>query len=39
MTKYFKKKVMYMFLEDFEYILVYFDVCYVILITGCFYYL
>ena len=39
MTNYLKKKIIYMFLEKFKYILVYLDVCYVILITGCFNYL
>ena len=36
---YLKKKIIYMFLEKFKYILVYLDVYYVILITGCFNYL
>ena len=39
MTKYLKKEIIYIFLETFKYILVYLDVCYVILITGCFNYL
>ena len=39
MTKYLKKKMIYMFLEKFKYILVCLDVCYFILITGCFNYL
>ena len=39
MTNYLKKKIIYMFLEKFKDILVYLDVCYVILITGCFNYL
>ena len=34
-----KKKVIYMCLEDFKYILVYLDVWYAILITGCLNYL
>ena len=34
MTNYLKKKIIYMFLEKFKYILVYLDVRYVILITG-----
>ena len=39
MTNYLKKKITYMFLEKSKYILVYLDVYYVILITGCFNYL
>ena len=45
MTNYLKKKIIYMFLEKFKYILVYLDVyldniyMYVILITVCFNYL
>ena len=38
-TKYLKKEIIYMFQEEFKYILLYLDVCYVILITGCFNYL
>ena len=34
-----KEDHVYMFPEKFKYILVYLDVCYVILITGCFNYL
>ena len=36
---YLKKEIIYIFLEKFKYILVYVDVCYVVLITGCFNYL
>ena len=32
--KLLKKRIIYMFLEKFKYILVYLDVCYVILMTG-----
>ena len=39
MKNYLKKKIIYMFLEKFKYILVYLDVCYDILITGSFNYL
>ena len=39
MLNYLKKKVIYMVLEKFEYILVYLDVYYVILMTGCFNYM
>ena len=39
MANYLKKKIIYMFLEKFKYILVYLDVYYVSSITGCFNYL
>ena len=35
MTHYLKKEIIYMFLEKFKYILVYLDVSFVILISGC----
>ena len=38
MAKYLKKKAIFVSLQDFQYILVYLHVCYVILITGCFNY-
>ena len=36
--KVLKKKVAFVSVEDFQYILIYLQVCYVILITGCFNY-
>ena len=39
MINYLKKKIIYMFLKKFKYIIAYLDVFYVILITGCFNYL
>ena len=39
MTKYLEKKIIYMFLEKFKFILVYLEVLYTILITGYFDYL
>ena len=39
MTNYLEKEIIYLFLQKFKYILVYLDVCYVILIPYCFNYL
>ena len=38
MTNYLKKKIIYMSQKKCKYILVYLDVCYVVLVTGCFNY-